>query len=189
MTVVYLVRHAESAPTPALPEAGWPLSPAGEAQAVALVAALLPLGITRVYSSPYLRARQTVQPFATAAGLPLGTADGLRERKLTEGMVDGWAEHLRQSWRDFDYRLPGGESLRECQARTVRTLRELAARHPHATIAACSHGNAIATALHAADPSAGLDDWRSLRTPDVLRLEVTPGRLFWDRSFRFSLPA
>src|SRR5690349_3047397 len=81
-TTLYLVRHAESAPSDDVPEPDWPLSARGVAQASALAPAMRGLGITAIYSSPYLRARHTVAPLAEALGLPVTVRDALRERAL-----------------------------------------------------------------------------------------------------------
>ena len=59
-TRLYLVRHAESAPSPDLPEPEWPLSDDGRVQAEALVPTLAKLDISAAYSSPYPRAVDTV---------------------------------------------------------------------------------------------------------------------------------
>ncbi|MGH6958734.1 MAG: histidine phosphatase family protein, partial [Caulobacteraceae bacterium] len=82
MTTLILVRHAQSAPDPALPERDWPLSGAGAAQARALAPVLAELGVEALVSSPYRRAVATLQPFADAAGLPIVTDEDLRERSL-----------------------------------------------------------------------------------------------------------
>ena len=78
---VYLVRHAKAGSRKA-----WtsddelrPLSKAGKAQARALAKRLAGEGITRVFSSPYVRCRQTVEPLAERIGVPVEPSDALRE--------------------------------------------------------------------------------------------------------------
>ena len=64
---LFLVRHAEAAPGE--PDALRPLTPAGQATARALAERLAAEHLDAVLSSPLLRARQTAEQIARAAGL------------------------------------------------------------------------------------------------------------------------
>ena len=82
-TLVYLARHGQ---TP-LNESGVlrgqadpPLDETGLGQAQRLRAALGPLGLWAIISSPLLRARQTAQPVAERAGLEVTTGQCLVDR-------------------------------------------------------------------------------------------------------------
>lgn len=66
VTTVYLVRHAEKAATP---PADPPLSEAGQARAKALVRILGKAGIKTIYTSQFMRTKQTAEPLAQALGL------------------------------------------------------------------------------------------------------------------------
>jgi len=66
--LIVLVRHAEKAEAP---PADPPLSPVGVRRAEALAALLGDAGITRIFVSETLRARQTAEPLARALGLEL----------------------------------------------------------------------------------------------------------------------
>ncbi len=149
-----------------------PLSPRGREDAARLACQLAAEPIAAVYSSPYPRARQTVEPLAAALGMDVEVVPDLRERLLSPGAVPGWEAHVRQGWSDLGYALPGGESSRAAQARFGAALDELAGRHPGETIAAASHGNVIALVLHARDPSIGFDFWRAMPMPAVYPLDV-----------------
>ena len=52
------------------PDTDWPLAPAGQAQARAVVSPLLRFGVTRVVSSDLERAKQTASPLASLGSLP-----------------------------------------------------------------------------------------------------------------------
>jgi 8-oxo-dGTP diphosphatase len=65
-----------------------PLDRRGRRQAVALVAALGPLRVARIVSSPYLRCLQTVTPLAEARGLRVEAAEELGEELQETGGAD-----------------------------------------------------------------------------------------------------
>ena len=66
VTTVFLVRHAEKEKTP---PADPPLSEAGLARSKNLARVLQKAGIKAVYTSQFLRTRQTAQPLAEALGI------------------------------------------------------------------------------------------------------------------------
>jgi 2,3-bisphosphoglycerate-dependent phosphoglycerate mutase len=107
-------------------------------------------------------------------GLRVRVREDLRERLLSPGHLDDWEEHCRRGWRDFDARLPGGESSRTAQRRVGEALDRIAADHRGQTVAVASHGNLIALALHRHDPSIGFEFWRSMPMPAVYPLDL-PG--------------
>ena len=168
-TRIYLVRHAESAPSPDVPEPEWPLSEDGRTQANDLAHALAGLPISAVYSSPYPRAADTVQPFADRTGLNVILVDDLRERRLTSLMAPRpqWREWLEKAWAEFDWAPPGGESSAQCQRRVAESLLGIANAHPGKAILAVSHGNAIALFLNSIDPAFGFEEWAALSNPDL----------------------
>ncbi len=167
-----LIRHAEPVPQTGLGEENErPLSAAGREAARRLAADLAGVGITAVYSSPYPRAVQTVEPLAAALGLDIAVIDDLRERLLSPDPLPDWEEHCRSSWAEPGYAPAGGESGAVAQARVVRAIGEIAARHRGETVAVASHGNLIALALAADEPAVGYDFWRAMPMPAVYRLD------------------
>jgi 2,3-bisphosphoglycerate-dependent phosphoglycerate mutase len=184
VTVCYLLRHAQSAPSAHVPEPDWPLSSRGAADARALVPALLGLGIQAVWSSPYRRAVDTVSPFARAAGLDVRLAPGLGERKLTTGFIEDFGGLAKRAWADFDFALPSCESSRECQRRMAATVAALTAAAPGKSLLLSSHGNAIGLLLNAVTGGRfGYDDWMRMPNPALFRLCGRDGALVLDESF------
>jgi 2,3-bisphosphoglycerate-dependent phosphoglycerate mutase len=169
---VLLIRHAESvAPgISGFDEYTRPLTAKGMRDAQQLCDTLASARIDAVYSSPYLRARQTIEPIAHARGLTIVTVEDLRERLLSPVDLPEWRAHLKRSWEDFDYAPPGGETSREAQARVVRVLDTLATRHASGTVILASHGNLIALALNAFKPSVDYAFWESISMPAVFTL-------------------
>jgi 2,3-bisphosphoglycerate-dependent phosphoglycerate mutase len=169
---VMLVRHAEpvSPGTAGFDEFTRPLTAKGIRDAQLLSERHASTVIDAAYSSPYLRARQTIEPLARAHGLAIETIDDLRERLLSAAELPDWRSHLKRSWDDFDYAAAGGESGRVAQARVMRVLDTIAMRHQSGTVLLASHGNLIALALHACMPEVDYAFWESIPTPAVFTL-------------------
>jgi 2,3-bisphosphoglycerate-dependent phosphoglycerate mutase len=169
---VLLIRHAESmAPgISGFDEYTRPLTAKGFRDAMDLCERLSSTRIDAAYSSPYLRARQTIEPIAQARHLSVETIDDLRERLLSPSDLPEWRSHLKRSWEDFDYAPPGGETSRVAQARVVRVLDMIASRHTAGTVILASHGNLIALALNAFNSNVNYKFWESMPMPAVFTL-------------------
>ena len=181
MTRIIFVRHAQSLPSPDLPEEVWPLSEKGQAQARDLAPVLGELGVSALASSPFLRAVETLKPFADQAGLPIHVDEDLRERNLSAGWlpdIAGVEDAVRKMHADLDYCLPGGESGRECLARFEAAIARVAALYPGQTVAIGSHGGVLGhlAARHRSDLPA--DFWRSIRNPHLFFFDLT-GEARW----------
>jgi len=183
VTTLYFIRHAQSLPLAGQAEPDWALSPVGEAQARGLVPVLAALGLQRLYCSPYRRCRDTLGPFARAAGLEIALDPGLRERRIAGGWISDFREVWRRSWEDPDFALEGGETSRACQRRMVAAVDAIAARHAGEIIGIGSHGNAIALLLQHADRTFTVADASAVRTPEVSRVVHHGGRYVWERGF------
>lgn len=104
------------------------------------------------------------------------TVDGrLAERRLSGSPLDNWLDHIRTSFDDLDYAAPGGESLREAQARGLAAVAVIA-RRGHRLPAVSTHGNLLSSVLHHIDASFGFDAWQDLRNPDLFEITVEDGR-------------
>jgi broad specificity phosphatase PhoE len=149
---VLLVRHGETDWNKAHRFQGRsnvPLNRDGRDQARALAVALRHEPITAIYSSPLLRARETariIKAFHPSA--PLLQAEGLAEMDLGdfEGMLaQQWAEEypdFRKAWIEtpLSVTMPGGESIREVQARAMDTLERITTHYqPESTLLVCGH--------------------------------------------------
>jgi 2,3-bisphosphoglycerate-dependent phosphoglycerate mutase len=183
ITECFLIRHAQSQPDKNTPEPLWPLSVAGVGQARLLKDKLLNAGITKIFSSPYPRAVDTVLPLAKALDLEIETHDDLRERKLTHGMIDNWLEELRKTWDDFDYHLAGGESSSVCQKRVRSCVMGILQKSGGAKIAVSSHGNALALLLNSIDPAFRFEQWQAMGNPHVYKILRDDAGLRWDKQF------
>ena len=171
MTTVYLIRHAQ-------PDLSYhddmtrPLSPKGLEDSKLVTSFLAHKGISAIYSSPYLRAVQTLEDFSLHTGIPIVTMDDFRERKVALGWIEDFDGFVRAQWGDFDYHLFAGESLRHVQQRTVAALETVLQAHPQQKIVVGSHGTAISTILNHYRPSFGLQDFLHIQSlmPWVVKL-------------------
>ncbi len=147
-----LIRHALT-PHVGHKLSGWSsgvhLSDEGRAQAARLTERLHDVQIDAIYSSPLDRAVETAQPIAKDHKLRVrqreeigevkyGELEGKSLRTLAKGKL--WAR--LQTW-PSDVHFPGGESLRETQARAVAAIERLRAEHPKQNVAVVSHGDWI----------------------------------------------
>jgi 2,3-bisphosphoglycerate-dependent phosphoglycerate mutase len=166
---VLLVRHCES--TGQAPDA--PLSAEGYRQAEALASRLLRSPVDLIVSSPFRRARETIEPFALRGGLQVQVDDRLAERRLASPPVPDWRDYVRRSFDEPDLRAPGGESGAETLARGRAAIDAvLAGGHRLAVVV--SHGQLLSLVIDSVSSDFGYAGWASLRNPDVYRLSDGP---------------
>ena len=181
---LYIIRHAQSAPSADTHNAEWPLSERGAMQAKRLAELLLPLGIEQLYSSPYTRCLQTIAPFVERTGLSVTTIDDLREMTIVSDFVDDFDAAWRGVWEDFDYRRPGCESSNDAKRRFVAAVEAAAAESVGRTIGISAHGMVIGLFVNHLEPSFGRSETEALTNPDVIRVLVSDGKLARDPAFR-----
>jgi broad specificity phosphatase PhoE len=135
---LYFVRHGESEAN-VLREISnrglkHGLTEKGRQQATDLADKLRSISISRLYSSPLLRAIQTAEIVSNAIGLPYEITDALREYDcgIMEGRSDhaAWKAHheLTYAWVDnheWDQRIDEGESFNDIKARFVPFVERL----------------------------------------------------------------
>ena len=162
-----LVRHCRAAGQE--PEAA--LTDEGLAQAEELSRFLSGYEIDFLAVSRFRRARQSIEPYAAEAALPIHVDSRLNERTLSAEPVEDWQAIVRDSFDDRDLRAPGGESAREVLRRAWAGLEEVL-EGGHALPLVVTHGNLMALVLHSLDPAFGYEGWKSLTNPDVYHLRA-----------------
>ena len=184
-TTLLLVRHAHA---DWIPDEMRSLSEMGLRQAEAVSTRLEREKPTALYSSPYRRARQTIEPLARRLGLAIEEMTDLRERSLPTEFVEDWEAAIRLTWEDFELAFPsGGETNADALERAGRALASLRERHPGETVVVATHGNILTLLLRSLDPGRGFEFWRQISTPDLYRLTVAPGGHY--RLERLSIPS
>jgi 2,3-bisphosphoglycerate-dependent phosphoglycerate mutase len=164
---IYLVRHCKAEGQP--PES--PLTSEGVAQTVQLAEKLARTGVQQIVSSPYVRAVESIRPFAVRLGLPVQTDPRLAERVLSSSHLPKWADALRDSFTDLDLRFEGGETSREAMSRAAAVVTDVL-QSPLTTTVLVSHGNLIALLLKQFDPEVGFAHWQALSNPDLHLLTI-----------------
>ncbi len=162
MTTVYFIRHAQPN-YENHDDLTRELSAKGREDRKLVTAFFQEKEIHAVLSSPYKRAIDTVRHFADQNGYSIQLVDDFRERKVSDGWIADFQDYSRRQWEDFDYKLPGGESLREVQARNLSALKSVLSQYQGKNVVIGSHGTALSTIVHHYDPSFGYEGFVSIK--------------------------
>ncbi len=152
MTTVYIVRHCQSHANArrvynSTVDDDQGLTEAGLEQARRVGRFFRGLKLAKVYTSPFLRTRQTAQEIAREGGagvevvekfgeLDCGRWNGKSEDEIRQEFPDAW-----KGWR-YDPQnnpIPGGESLLDVQARVLPEFERIAKAHEGERIAIVTH--------------------------------------------------
>lgn len=166
-----------------------PLNQKGRDQAHALALALKDESLTAIYSSPLLRAIETVRLIkGFHPPVPLYEEEDLVEMDFGEfeGMeAQRWAleyPDFRKGWQETpaSVTMPGGESLEEVQTRAVGTLERIIKLYPpERTVLLCSHNFVNLTILCYA-LKVPLDRFREVRQETAaLNVLYMQGQQLW----------
>jgi probable phosphoglycerate mutase len=152
---IYLVRHGETEWNRVRRFQGrnnLPLNQEGRKQVRALALALKNKPLMAIYTSPLFRALETARLIKAFHPLtPIFEEKGLIEMDLGEfdGMkAQDWAEQypdFRKAWNEnpASLKMPGGESLKEVQARAKETLERITRIYPRDTTILISSHNFV----------------------------------------------
>ncbi len=156
-TKIYLIRHCESdhAVTDAKTR---PLTEKGLKDAEKLAEFLKDTPVSRIFSSPYLRACQTVEPILKDRNLDLQTDDRMREWMGGRPFAHEYFEsRMQEMFEDESSTNGGAESLKALKKRTQAFIMHLLSRFPGETIFVGTHALAMTAALKSFDDRIGLD--------------------------------
>ncbi|WP_339218457.1 histidine phosphatase family protein [Paenibacillus sp. FSL W7-1332] len=176
MTTFYFVRHADS-PFLEGKERSRGLSAEGSIAAVRVKDVLLGEGIDAIISSPYKRAKDTVQPLADALGLPITEQEDLRERKVGDFQGHSFLDAKKILFQDPTISFPGGESSKSVQSRAVQVLKEILNKHIGKSVVIGTHGDIMTLMLQHYDQRFDYHFWLGTTLPDIYRAEFEEGRL------------
>ncbi|WP_404405012.1 histidine phosphatase family protein [Jeotgalibacillus malaysiensis] len=172
-TEVYMVRHAHSVfslefeETRGLSKQGW--------LAVDLVTEVLKgEGIDVIVSSPYVRARQTLEGLAKELGQEIEVDERFRERDLAarDHHFEDPISAVKRVFENPDFKFPEGESNNEVIERGISALKEVVNEHKGKRIAVGIHGNIFACMMSWFDNRYGFEFSLQTTKPDIYKLVI-----------------
>ncbi|MFS0785969.1 histidine phosphatase family protein [Shouchella sp. 1P09AA] len=161
---IYFVRHAQATGQ----ERHAQLTKKGHEDARALANYFHNKNIKRIISSPYSRAVSTIKPTAETLSLPIKEDERLIERCLSPTPMEDWLTHLERGFKDYSYKLKGGESSLEAQSRILSVINGMT---DHTVIV--SHGNLLALCFQSIALIDGYEHWKQMKNPDVYHLYLS----------------
>lgn len=173
---IYVIRHCEAEGQPS----NSPLTERGFKQAEELSDFLSSLEIDSVIASPFLRAIQTIQPFAKEQNIEIEIDSRLTERVLSSNLYPDWMDKLEATFTDMNLKYEGGESSHEAMNRIVDVVNDILQSDYKNTIIV-AHGGIIALLLNDYDKVFGFEQWKSLSNPDVYLLSIKKNRAAYKR--------
>jgi broad specificity phosphatase PhoE len=169
---IILVRHAAVEPDPNMLFALWPLSDTGRADARALAGSRMWRDVTRIFTSPELKAQETAHIIAGPNSMTVTAVEDLRE---VERPYRQWFENypaaVRAYFAEPGRATHGWESPRQAQERMVECIRELSAWEPDG-FAIAGHGLTLSLYLSAVAGPDAAAVWSEIRLPDVAVLSM-----------------
>jgi 2,3-bisphosphoglycerate-dependent phosphoglycerate mutase len=181
---VYMVRHCKAEgqePEAALTAQGWN-------QVEQLRSLFADIQLQAAVSSPYRRARQTLECLSGRTEVSIEIDERLSERVLSSEQMKDWLECLEQTFVEADLCFIGGESSRSAASRIISILQELLDSDKR-TFVLVTHGNLLSLLLRNYEDRFGFAEWKSLSNPDVYRLTFCRGEFIrMDRVWHSALP-
>jgi len=178
MPDVIMLRHCESA--------GWesnsPLTSRGYEQADGLVGVLQEMSVDYVASSPFLRAYESIAPFAESQNLEIHIDDRLAERTRSDEPLEDWEGWVRQSFMDIDFRAPGGESGREVARRGLIALSE-ALESDYKLPLLSTHGQLMSFLANSFDPDFDYEHSSAMDYPALMRFSRKNGVITYEAEY------
>ena len=147
MNKIYFVRHAKPDFT-VHDDLTRPLTEEGINDSKRLTKFFKDKGITKMYSSPYKRSIDTIRGISEILDLEIELVHDFRERKISDEWIEDFKSYAEKQWEDFEYKLEGGESLREVQERNIKQLHKILEEHTDQAIVIGTHGTALSTILN-----------------------------------------
>jgi 2,3-bisphosphoglycerate-dependent phosphoglycerate mutase len=159
---VYILRHATPDRTLDVSNRARPLNALGKNQAEALVPFLQTLGLSAVYTSPFLRAIETVRPFCKAADLEPILREDLRESG-------------------------DKEPIDQVTDRMIGAVTSIVGALGDRNVLISTHGGCTWGTIRHFDPAFDYENYKRIRTPDIFRIINDVGELSIDGDFKFAI--
>lgn len=168
MNTFYLIRHAHA---DWAPDEDRPLSNKGVKDSFRVAEILSSYPIEGIFSGPYQRAVQTIEPLAKSLDLKVEIISELRERELGNYEGDDFFAAVEATWHDPSFSHPGGESNAAAQQRGVSVVLRLKDQFPGTQLVLSTHGNLMALIIQYFNTAVGYTFWKGLSMPDIYKIE------------------
>lgn len=168
MTTLYFVRHCRPDFSVA-EDSVRPLTEEGKQDISKINRYLDDKAVDVVVSSPFVRAVDSIKPFADANGKEIIVIDGLRER-ANGSFVNDYEEYTKKQWEDFTFKKEFGESLAEVQERNLAALAHILTKFEGKNIAVSSHITSLCTIINHYQPDFGYEQVKEIK--DVMPFVV-----------------
>ncbi|WP_077621801.1 histidine phosphatase family protein [Sediminibacillus massiliensis] len=140
--------------------------------------------LDRIISSPFLRAIESIKPYAQINHLPIDIDERLQERMLSVQPVDDWMDVLEESFNNLDFKLPGGESSNDARSRSLELINEVMADNNCENVAIVTHGNLLAILLKEFQADIGFTHWKGFTNPDIFLVQKVGGESIVERIWK-----
>ena len=176
MTDIYFIRHS-------IPDLSIkddlirPLTNDGLNKAKDLVKIFKKIPIDIIFSSPYKRTIQTIEPIAISKKMDINIVEDFRERKIYD-WIDNFNEYSKKQWEDFTYKLENGESLSEVQIRNIQSLNKVLEKNTDKKIIIGTHGTALSTIINYYDKTFQYNEFMKIVKimPYIVKFEFDENR-------------
>ena len=129
------------------------------------------LQIDHIISSPFVRAIDSIRPYAIQANLSIEEDERLAERILSNVPMDDWMQKLESTFTNIDIAFLGGESTKQATDRAISLIQDVLKLN-HTTTLLVTHGNLLTLILKHFDRTIGFSEWRTLTNPDVYEITI-----------------
>lgn len=176
---ICIIRHCEAEGQ----SSNSPLTERGFTQANNLSNFLSDIKVDRIISSPFLRAIQTIEPFAKNKNIEIEIDSRLTEHILSSIFFPDWMDKLEATFNDMNVKYEGGESSNEAIKRIVAVVNDIMVSVWENTIIV-SHGGMISLLMNHYNKNFGFDQWKNLSNPDVYLLRITENDAYYRRLWK-----
>jgi len=158
---IYFIRHAE-ADNSYENDRLRPLTKDGINESIKLCDRFNDIKIDDFYSSPYLRAINTIEPLAKKMNKKIITVENLREVKMPFAEMKNLDEYCTKHWNNFSFKYYNCESFMEVQKRNIDVIEKLILQNQEKSIIIGTHGIALSTIINYYDKNFQLDAFKRL---------------------------
>ncbi len=128
-------------------------------------------GNVKIYSSPFVRAVQTIKPFADKIGQEIKLCEELKEIKMGKSEKLSKHEIIKKMWEDENFKTENGVSQSENYKDIKPFLSNLFENNNQDNVILVTHGNLLGIIIkHYFKKNFGFDEWKIMSMPDLYEL-------------------